>query len=85
MARMGCVTLEKPTPLSEPLLPVRNQRTASRGSHQLFQLDLVFACPAQMPVIPGTSPMWTLDWERGRPLWEWPAVGLRTWTLTFCT
>lgn len=48
--------MEKSTPLSEPLLPVWNQRTGARGSHRLFQQDLVFACPAQMLAIPGTSP-----------------------------
>lgn len=69
------------TPLSEPPLPVWNQRTGSRGSHWLFQLDCIFAYPAQMLVLPGTSPLWTLDWERG-PLGmasSWPL----NWTLTF--
>lgn len=49
------MTLDKPTPFSEPLLPVWNQKTGLRASYLLLQLDLVFACPAQMPVIPGTS------------------------------
>lgn len=71
---LGCVTLDKSTPFSEPPLPIQNQRTGSRGSHLLFQLDFVFACPAWMLVMPGTSPTWTLDWEKGRSLWEWPAV-----------
>lgn len=51
----GCVTLDKPTSFSEPPPHVWNQRTGSRDSHLLVQLDLVFACPAQMLVIPGVS------------------------------
>lgn len=55
LALAGYVTLDKHTPFSEPPLPVWNHRTGSRGSHLLFQLNPVFACPAQMLVIPGTS------------------------------
>lgn len=50
-----CVTLDKLTSFSEPPLPVWKQRTGSRCSYLLLQLELIFACPAQMPVIPGTS------------------------------
>lgn len=46
LALMGCVTLDKSTPFSELSLSAQNQRTGSRGSHLLFQLDLVLACPA---------------------------------------
>lgn len=49
------MTLDKPNSFSEPPLPVWNQRTGSKGSHLLFQLDLIFACSAQTLVIPGTS------------------------------
>lgn len=46
LALMRCVTLDKSTPFSELSLSAQNQRTGSRGSHLLFQLDLVLACPA---------------------------------------
>lgn len=84
LALMGCVTLDVSTTFAESPLPVRNQRTGLRGSHLLFQLDFVFACPAQILGIPGISPAWTLDCEWGRLPWQWPAVGLRTWTSPFC-
>lgn len=60
LALMGCVTLDKSTPFTG----VWNQRTVQRHSHLLFQLDFIFARPAQLLGSPGTSPMWTLDWER---------------------
>lgn len=84
LALMGCVTLDKSTPFTESPLSAWNQRTVRRCSHLLFQLDFIFAHPAQLLGSPGTSPMWTADWERGRLLWEWPAVGLGTGTLPFC-
>lgn len=81
LALAGGVTLDKPTSYPEPPPPcLWSPRTGSRDSHLLVQLDPVFACPAQMLVIPTR----TLDWERGGSLWAWPAVGLRTRTLLFC-
>lgn len=46
LALMRCVTLDKSTPFSALSLSAQNQRTGSRGSHLLFHLDLVLACPA---------------------------------------
>lgn len=68
LALMGCVTLDKCTPFTESPLSVWNQRTVRRRSHLLFQLDFIFAYPAQWLGSPGTSPVWTLDWEWGRLL-----------------
>lgn len=83
-ALAGCVTLDKPTPFSEPPPPCLEPEDWIKGVAPAHPARSRLCLSRSDAGHPRSIPTGTLDWERGGSLWAWPAVGLSTWTLLFC-